>query len=102
MPNWTFITNHAAVLSLIAKNPDITAPSLAEILGIRERSVRRIIADLYSDNYITKKRQGRNVIYHINEEEKLKHHTHKDIAINDLLFALGCKKINIHNKTSPK
>jgi len=94
MTSWTFITNHAAILSLIARNPDITAAALAIVLGITERSVRRIIADLYDNNYITKKRKGRNVIYHINEDEKLKHPTHKDVAVTDLLDALGCKEIN--------
>ena len=37
---WTFITNHAAVLLLLAKDPRITAREISQEVGITERSVR--------------------------------------------------------------
>ena len=48
MSEWTFLTRHAAVLSLIAKQPRITAIELAHQTGVTERAVRKIIADLYA------------------------------------------------------
>jgi DNA-binding MarR family transcriptional regulator len=92
MPRWTFITNHAAVLSLIAKNPSITALELAAMVGITERAVRRVIADLSAAGYISKKRMGRGVTYSISEDQSLRHETHQEIAIGDFLEALGWKR----------
>ena len=92
MLEWTFLTKHALVLSLIAKQPRITALVLALAIGITERAVRRIIADLYADGYISKKRIGRGVRYGINPDLSLRHSTHRKIAIGDFLGALGWKR----------
>jgi DNA-binding transcriptional ArsR family regulator len=89
MPDWNFLTNHAIVLSIIAKHANITGPQLSSGIGIGERSVRRIIADLYSAGYIRKKRAGRGVIYSINPRLSLRHPTHQEIAIGDFLKCLG-------------
>ncbi len=40
---WTFITNHAAVLSLLANHPRITAREISQEAGITERRVWTII-----------------------------------------------------------
>ena len=45
---WTFVTNHAVVLSLLARNPIITGHELALEVGISERAIRRIISELYN------------------------------------------------------
>ena len=92
MLEWTFLTKHALVLSLIAKEPRITALVLASAIGITERAVRRIIADLYADGYISKKRMGRGIRYGINTDLSLRHRTHGEIAIGDFLVALGWKR----------
>jgi predicted ArsR family transcriptional regulator len=49
MAEWTFITNHGAVLALIAQHGRITAKEIAETLQLTERPVRRIIADSNSN-----------------------------------------------------
>ncbi len=92
MPGWTFITNHAVVLSLIAKNPSLTALGIATMVGITERAVRRLIADLSGAGYISKKRVGRNVRYSISENLTLRHESHREIAIGDFLMALGWER----------
>ncbi|MFX0203892.1 MAG: hypothetical protein ACFFCW_47960 [Candidatus Hodarchaeota archaeon] len=46
MKEWTFLTNHALVLVYLAKHPQITALELSMPIGITERAVRKIIADL--------------------------------------------------------
>ena len=51
MKTWTFLTNHAFILGLLAKRKRITAREIAEETGITERSVRKIIAELESENY---------------------------------------------------
>jgi DNA-binding transcriptional ArsR family regulator len=95
MKNWTFLTNHALVLSLIAKHPNITANEMAMEIGITERSIRSIIADLAKSNFITKQRIGRGVRYKINGDLKLRHRTHREIAVGDFLRTLGWEKNHI-------
>jgi DNA-binding transcriptional ArsR family regulator len=89
MPEWTFITKHAVALSLIANRPRITALELSATMGITERAVRKLIADLFSAGYIRKKREGRGIRYRINPDLPLRHDTHGDIAVGDLLKSLG-------------
>ncbi len=92
MSEWAFLTKHALVLSLIAKEPRITALVLASAIGITERAVRRVIADLYAGGYISKKKLGRGVRYGINPDLSLRHYTHREIVIGDFLRALGWKR----------
>ncbi|MGD1118993.1 MAG: winged helix-turn-helix domain-containing protein [Dehalococcoidales bacterium] len=89
MADWTFITRHAVVLSLIAKHPRTIALELARTMGVTERAVRKIIADLAAAGYIDKKREGRGVKYRINPDLSLRQDTHLEVAIGDLLKSLG-------------
>ncbi len=91
MAEWTFVTNHAMVLSFVARQPRITARELAANIGITERTVRAIIADLDTAGYITKKKQGRGIRYRINPDLSMRHDAHREIAVGDFLRALGWK-----------
>jgi DNA-binding transcriptional ArsR family regulator len=92
MPEWAFITKHAVALSLIAKQSRITALELGAAMGVTERAVRKLIADLYAAGYIGKKREGRGVRYRINPDLSLRQHTHREVDIGDLLTSLGWKR----------
>ena len=92
MPDWMFLSKHALVLSLIARNPRITAQELAIAIGTTERQVRRVIADLYDCGYVSKKRVGRGIKYRVNPDLSLRHDTHAEIAIGDFLEALGWQR----------
>lgn len=92
MPEWTFVTKHAVVLSIIAKNPRITALKLAGELGVTERAARKLIAELYETGYIGKKKEGRRVKYSINADQPLRQDTHNEIAVGSLLETLGWKR----------
>ncbi|MDD4998268.1 MAG: winged helix-turn-helix domain-containing protein [Syntrophales bacterium] len=92
---WTFITNHAVVLSLLVKHPRITAREVAEEAGITERNVRIIISDLEKDGYIGKIREGRNVRYQMDMKRSLRHKMHRDVAVSDLIEILKGKRSNV-------
>jgi DNA-binding transcriptional ArsR family regulator len=92
MPEWTFITKHAVALSLIAKHSRITALELGAAMGVTERAVRKIIADLYAAGYVGKKKEGRGVRYRINPDLSLRQHTRREVDIGDLLMSLGWKR----------
>jgi DNA-binding MarR family transcriptional regulator len=91
MPQWVFLTNHALVLSVLAKHPRITGREVAAAVGITERATRKIIADLEAERYITKKKVGRCNEYRINPARPMRHETYKDTAIGDFLKALSHK-----------
>jgi len=91
MAEWMFLTNHARVLVFLANHPKITARDLSTMIGITERSVRNIIADLEAEGYIEKLKEGRRLSYKIHPELPFRHSTQKDHSIKKLLKALGCK-----------
>lgn len=93
MAEWTFLTNHARVLILLGNRPKITAREIADQIGITERSVRSIIADLESEGYIEKLKEGRKLSYKIHPELPFRHPTQKDHSIKKFLKALGCKLV---------
>jgi DNA-binding IclR family transcriptional regulator len=87
MKSWTFITNHGAVLAAIARRNRIKAIDIALELGITERSVRRIIADLESEGYIEKSREGGINRYSINPKLPLRRQDMRETKIQDLVKA---------------
>ena len=57
--SWTFVTNHAAVLLCVASDPEIRMRDIADRVGITERAAQRIVADLFDESYVTRRRGGR-------------------------------------------
>jgi predicted transcriptional regulator len=89
MSEWTFLTNHARVLIYLTRNPGITARAMALQLGITERSVRKINADLEHEGYLKKTRMGRRVQYEINGKLPFRHPVMRDQAVENLLVAVN-------------
>jgi DNA-binding transcriptional ArsR family regulator len=92
MGEWKFVTNHALVLAYLAKHHRITARELATSIGITERAVRKIIADLEAERYISKEKEGRRVRYFTNSKLPLRHQTQQDKSIGKLLGVLGLEE----------
>jgi len=92
---WTFITNHAAVLSLLANHSRITAREISQLVGITERGVRLIISDLEQDGYISKIREGRGVRYLVDFEQPMRHKTQQDVAVKHLVSVLNANRSSI-------
>jgi len=92
MPGWKFLTNHAQVLCLIARQSRITAREISLTIGITEKATRNIINDLEIDGYVTKKREGRRIRYRVNPDLPLRSEAQQDKAIGDLLEVLGWKR----------
>ena len=89
MARWTFITNYGAVLNFVAENRQARAVDVAVALGITERSVRRITADLEADGHISKTRCGRINQYIINPKLPLRRPESRDITVGELLKTLN-------------
>lgn len=82
---WTFLTNHAHVLLCLVDSPSIVMRDIAQEVGITERAVQRIIADLRDEGYIEHHREGRRNVYKINREKHLRHPIEKHRRIADLV-----------------
>lgn len=89
---WTFITNHATVLTLLDRDDHLTSREIAMALEITERSVARIIKDLESDGYITKRKEGRENRYTVNKDLPLRRSDQREVHVRELLQLISGKK----------
>lgn len=85
---WTFLSNHAHVLLCLANDPAVRQRDVATRVGITERSVGIIVADLVSEGYVVKRRVGRRNEYQVNPEQSLRHPLESHRSIGDLLELL--------------
>lgn len=70
---WTFLTNHAHVLLCIAREPEMRMRDVATLVGISERAVQRIVADLEEAGYLKRSRRGRRNRYSVRADLPLRH-----------------------------
>lgn len=87
--SWTFLTNHAHVLLAIARNPDSTTREVAELVGITERAVQRIVTELEADGFCSHERRGRRNHYRVHPTRRLRHPMDRDHRVGELLDLLG-------------
>ncbi|WP_371502938.1 MarR family transcriptional regulator [Kitasatospora sp. NBC_00374] len=87
-PTWTFLTNHARVLSLIARDPDVRLRDVAAACHLTERAVQGIVADLEAEGYLTHTREGRRNRYRITPDTRLRHPAESDRTVASLLHLL--------------
>ena len=85
---WTFLTNHAHVLLCLAQGESLTARELSLLIGITERSVQAILADLIADGYLEKSKEGRRNRYTVNPAGRLRHPLESAHSVGELINAL--------------
>ncbi len=86
---WTFLTNHAHVLISLAGDPTLRIRDLAARVGITERAIQRIIADLEEAGYLTHEREGRRNLYRVRANRPLRHPVEAHRTVAALLEALS-------------
>lgn len=85
---WTFLSNHAHVLVCLSRDPRIRLRDVATQVGITERAVQKIVADLEAAGVLIRRREGRRNRYHIHGDRKLRHPVEGEGVVRDLLAAL--------------
>lgn len=85
---WTFLTNHAHVLLCLARGESLTARELGLRIGITERAVQVILADLTRGRYLSKRKEGRRNVYTVNSRGRLRHPLEAHHSVGDLIAAL--------------
>jgi hypothetical protein len=90
--SWTFLSNHAHVLICIAGEPEIRMRDVAVRVGITERAVQRIVAELEAGGYLAITRMGRRNRYEVNADLPLRHPVESHRTVGHLIeLGLGGK-----------
>lgn len=87
--HWTFLTNHSHVLVLLSRDPSLVLRQVALKVGITERAVQRIIADLESGGVIEREKVGRQNRYLIRTDQPLRHPIEAHKKIGEILSLLN-------------
>jgi DNA-binding IclR family transcriptional regulator len=82
---WTFLSNHAHVLVALAADPELRVRDLAERVGITERAVAKILADLQDVGVLRRERVGRRNVYWIDADAPLRHRVESHRTVRDIL-----------------
>jgi predicted DNA-binding transcriptional regulator len=85
---WTFVSNHFLVLLCIAEDPGIRMSDVAHRLGVTERTVQGIVANLVEAGYLKRTRVGRRNHYEIDATMPLRHLETEHRRLGDLLALL--------------
>jgi hypothetical protein len=86
--SWTLLTGHGHVLVEIARNPDARIRDISPAVGLTERTVQAIVADLEAAGYLTRTRIGRRTRYTVNPNSPFRHSAQGGLRVGPLLDLL--------------
>jgi hypothetical protein len=86
--SWTLLTGHGRVLAEIASNPGARVRDISAVVGLTERTVQAIVADLDEAGYISRTRTGRRTIYAVRPDSPFRHAAQDGLRIGPFLAAL--------------
>ena len=90
---WTFLTNHTHVLLCLAGQPELLLREVAAQVGITERGVQKIVAELVAAGLLSRERDGRRNNYQLNTLQPLRHPIEAHCTVDGLIrFVLEGKK----------
>lgn len=91
---WTFLTNHGHVLVCLARSPELRLREVAQRVGVTERAVQRIVADLEEAGFLTRHRAGRQNEYEIDVDRPMRHAVEADSTVGTFLRLLEDGDVN--------
>ena len=83
--NWTLLTGHGRVLVEIGRDPGARIRDISATVGLAERTVQAIVADLEGAGYLTRTRTGRRVRYTVNHDSLFRHPAHEGQRVGPFL-----------------
>ncbi|MFE6847729.1 helix-turn-helix transcriptional regulator [Streptomyces sp. NPDC057686] len=86
--SWTFVTNHARILAMILRDPEVRLRDLADGCGLTERAAGAIVRDLENAGYLTRVRHGRRNHYKVTPGTRFRHPAEGHHEIAHLLHLL--------------
>jgi hypothetical protein len=88
---WTLLTGHGHVLVEITRNPRARIREISPVVGLTERTVQAIVADLEAGGYITRTRTGRRVVYTVNRGCLFRHSAQEGHRVGPFLDLLAAR-----------
>lgn len=100
--DWTFLNNHTHVLLCLAREPKARLRDVAQLVGITERAVQKIVRDLEDSAILRRFRDGRRNQYEIDLTQPLRHPLESNHTVGELLglFLDGESQEKSASKTS--
>jgi DNA-binding MarR family transcriptional regulator len=92
---WTLLTGHGHVLVEIARNPKARIRDISPVVGLTERSVQAIVADLEAAGYLTRTRTGRRVMYTVKRDSLFRHSAQEGLRVGPFLDLLAADETGI-------
>ena len=89
MAHWSFLTNHARALLVIAHDPGVRLRDIAAALDITERSAYGLVTDLTDAGYVVKEKDGRRNHYEIQAHLPLRESVARPRTIGEVLDLLA-------------
>jgi len=96
--SWTLLTGHGRVLVEIARSPSARIRDISAVVGLTERAVQAIVADLDAAGYLTRTRTGRRTRYTVNSDSLFRHEAQEGHRVGPFLALLAQ---NAHPGGSP-
>lgn len=93
-PGWTFLSNHTHVLVCLSAEDEPTVRDIAARVGITERAVLRILAELEEGGVIARERDGRRNRYRVHGEMRLRHPLEAHCRIGELLALISAPPVS--------
>jgi MarR family len=87
--SWTLLTGHGRVLVEIARNPGARTRDISAVVGLTERTVQAIVADLEAAGYLTRTRTGRRTRYTVNHDSMFRHPAQEGLRVGPFLSLLA-------------
>ena len=89
--SWTLLTGHGHVLVEVARNPESRIRDISAVVGLTERTVQAIVADLEAAGYLTRTRHGRRTRYTVNHDSLFRHSAQEGLRVGPFLDFLAAE-----------
>jgi DNA-binding IclR family transcriptional regulator len=86
---WTLLTGHGHVLVEVARDPGLRIRDISAVVGLTERTVQAIVADLEAAGYLTRARTGRRTRYTVNHDSLFRHPAQEGHRVGPFLELLA-------------
>src|SRR5262247_4779003 len=86
--SWTLLTGHGHVLVEIARHPEARIRDISPVVGLTERTVQAIVADLEAAGYLTRTRVGRRTRYTVDPDSPFRHSAQEGLRVGPFLDQL--------------
>src|SRR6266699_1658385 len=87
--SWNLLTGHGHVLVEITRSPNARIRDISAVVGLTERTVQAIVADLEAAGYLTRTRTGRHVRYTIDRDSLFRHSAQQGHRVGPFLALLS-------------